>query len=118
MLLANLKHESLHTSITMVNNYISATEFIETLKQQGLVIVSMSEHEAAKDYAQKRALKKKSLSTKEISDLELLGKINKRTIQHWIASGKIKTNEWYPESGPLKRIMILTAAVKRLRNES
>lgn len=97
--------------------YINASEFIETLKQQGLVIVSMAEHEAAKDYAQKRAMKKKSLSTKEISDLELLGKVNKKTIQRWIDSGKIKSGEWYPESGPLKTIMVMTSAVKRLRNE-
>jgi len=60
--------------------YINAIDFIETLKQQGLVIVSMAEHEAAKDYAQQRALRKKSLSTKEIADLELLGKINKKII--------------------------------------
>jgi len=97
--------------------YINATDFIETLKAQGLVIVSMAEHEAAKDYAQQRALRKKSLSTKEISDLELLGKINKKTVQRWIDSGKIKSTEWYPESGPMKRIMILTTAIKRLQNE-
>lgn len=97
--------------------FINASDFIETLKLQGLVIVSIREHEAAKDYAQQRALRKKSLSTKEISDLELLGKINKKTVQRWIDSGKIKTTEWYTESGPLKRIMILTAAIKRLRNE-
>lgn len=97
--------------------YINANDFIEMLQAKGLVIVSMVEHEAAKDYAQKRAMKKKSLSTKEIADLELLGKVDKKTIQRWITTGKIKDGEWYTEAGPLKRIMVLTAAIKRLRNE-
>lgn len=97
--------------------FINAGEFIDMLKLQGLVIVSLSEHEAAKDYAQKRALRKKALSCKEIADLELLGTINKRTIQRWIDTGKIKEGEWYRESGGCDRIMILTMAIKRLRHE-
>lgn len=97
--------------------YIDANDFIETLKSKGLVIVSMAEHEVAKDYAQKMALKKTSLSCKEIADLELLGKVNKKTIQRWIENGKIKDNEWYNESNGCNKIMILSSAVKRLRNE-
>jgi hypothetical protein len=96
---------------------ISAAEFMDMLKTNGLVIVSMAEHEAAKDYAQKRALRKKSLSCKEIADLELLGTIGKKTIQRWVETGKIKAHEWYRESGGCERIMILTLAIKRLRNE-
>ena len=96
---------------------ISAFEFMDMLKSNGLIIVSMADHEAAKEYAQKRAMKKISLCCKEIADLELLGKIHRRTVQQWIKTGKIKEGEWYPETGPKKRIMVLTAAIKRLRNE-
>lgn len=98
--------------------YINASDFIETLKSQGLVIVSMAEHEAGKEIAQQRALRKKSLSCKEVADLELLGKVSKRTVNQWIQNGKIKAGEWYKEAGGKQQNMILTIAIKRLRNEN
>ncbi len=99
-----------------VPTLISAFEFMDMLKSNGLVIVSMADHEAAKEYAQKRAMKKISLCCKDIADLELLGKINRRTVQQWIRSGRIKPTEWYAENSGKKRIMVLTVAIKRLQN--
>ena len=98
--------------------YINAAEFIETLKKQGLVIVSAREHEAGLEIKRQQLLKKKSLSLKEISESQLLGKKTKKCLNDWIVSGKIHNDEWYRESKGHQRIMVLTMAIKRLRNEN
>jgi hypothetical protein len=94
------------------NTYINAAEFLETLKNKGLVIVSAAEFEAGNEFLRAQLMRRKDLSLKEISDSGLLGKKHKRTIQRWIDCGKIKTGEWHREdSGKVK---VLTVAIKRL----
>jgi len=95
-------------------NYISASEFIETLLSKGLVIVSVKEFEAGKELHRKRLMKRKSLSLTEIADARLLPVKNKKTVNDWILSGKIKPEETYREASGKKRVMVLTAAIKRL----
>lgn len=97
--------------------YIDANEFIETLKAQGLVIVSVREYEATKDMQRKRLMRKKSLSLKEIADNHLLPVKSKKTVNDWILSGKIKPGEWYQEESGQKRIMVSTSAIRRLGYE-
>lgn len=97
-----------------VKNYINAIEFIETLKLHGLVIVSVKEFEAGKDMVRKKLLRRRSLSLKEIADNNLLPLSNKKTVNDWILSGKIKPDETYREETGKKRVMVLTSAIKRL----
>ncbi|MNQ92328.1 hypothetical protein D3C85_1077500 [compost metagenome] len=95
-------------------NYIDANEFIEALKSQGLVIVSVREYEATKDMKRKKLMRRRSLSLSEIADNHLLPVKNKKTVNDWILSGKIKPDETYREESGRKRVMVLTSAIKRL----
>lgn len=97
--------------------YIDAADFLETLKAQGLVIVSVHEYEATKDLARKRLMRRKALTLKEIADYQLLPVKNKKTVNDWILNGKIKAAEWYQENSGQKRVMVLTIAIKRLGYE-
>ena len=98
-------------------NYINANDFIETLKSHGLVIVSIHEFEAGKDAVRKRLMRRKSLSLKEIADHKLLPVKNKKTVNDWIINGTIKPTETYQEATGRKRVMVLTAAIRRLGYE-
>lgn len=98
-------------------NYINASEFIETLKSQGLVIVSAHEYEATKDMDRKRLMRRKALSLKEIADHRLLPVKDKKTVNDWILNGKIKPAETYRETGGKRRVMVLTIAIRRLGYE-
>jgi len=100
-----------------MENYINASEFIEKLKSHGLVIVSIKEYEAAKDMLRKRLMRRKALSLKEIADNKLLPVGNKKTVNNWILSGKIKADEWYQEQTGQKRVMVLTSAIRRMGYE-
>lgn len=99
------------------NIYINANDFIESLQLKGLIIVSAREYEATKDIDRRRAMKKKSLSLKEIVDYKLLPVKSKKGVENWITLGKIKPDETYRETGGKKRIMILTSAIRRLGYE-
>lgn len=97
--------------------YISAVEFIESLKSQGLVIVSLHEYEASKDLTRKRLMRRKALSLKEIADHKLLPVKSKKTVSDWILNGKIKPTETYREKNGQQRVMVLTSAIIRLGYE-
>lgn len=94
--------------------YIDANDFIETLKAQGLVIVSAKEFEANKDIERNRLMRRKSLSLSEIVKAKLLPLQTVKGVRGWILSGKIKENEYYQEASGYKRVMVLTSAIKRL----
>lgn len=94
--------------------YIDANEFIETLLAKGLVIVSAKEFEAGKDIERRKLMRRKSLSLSEIVKAKLLPLETVKGVNDWIISGKIKEGEWYKESGGYKKVMVLTAAIKRL----
>lgn len=94
--------------------YIDANEFIETLKSHGLVIVSVREYEATKDVFRKKLMRRTALSLSEIADNNLLPLRNKKGVNDWILSGKIKPAETYREESGKKRVMVLTSAIKRL----
>lgn len=99
----------------MKNNiYINANDFLESLKLKGLVIVSAKEFEATKDLDRKRMMRKKSLSLKEIVDYKLLPVTSKKGVESWIHRQKIKPDEVFRETTGKKRIMVLTAAIRRL----
>jgi hypothetical protein len=98
-------------------NYINANDFMETLRANGLVIVSVAEYEATKDMARKRLMKRKALSLKEIADHNLLAMKSKKGVNYWILNGKIKPTETYTEASGKKRVMVLTSAIRRLGYE-
>ena len=98
-------------------NYINANDFIETLKSHGLVIVSIHEFELGKDAVRKRLMRRKSLSLKEIADHKLLPVKDKKTVKDWVLNGKILPTETYQEAAGRKRVMVLTAAIRRLGYE-
>ena len=93
---------------------IDANEFLETLIAKGLMIVSVKEFEAAKDIERRRAMRKTALTLTEIVRLGLLPVKTSKGVNDWILNGKIKPGEFYQESKGYKRIMVLTAAIKRL----
>lgn len=99
-------------------NYINANDFIETLKSQGLVIVSVKDFEASKDVERNRLMRRKALSLREIVRAKLLPLQTVKGVKDWILSEKIKKNEWYQEASGYKRVMILTSAIKRLGYEN
>jgi len=95
--------------------YIDINEFMETLKSNGLLIVSLREWEASKAITARKLMKKPALSLSEIADNDLLGKkMTKKTVNQWIIDGKIAENETYREATGTKKVMILTTAIKRL----
>lgn len=94
--------------------YIDANEFMETLLAKGLVIVSVKELEASKAIDRNRLMRRKSLSLSEIVRANLLPLKTAKGVNDWIISGKIKEGEWYQEASGYKRVMVLTAAIKRL----
>jgi hypothetical protein len=96
------------------STYINAYEFIETLKERGLVIVSVNEFEAGKALVRKKLMKRTALSLTEIVKNGLLPVGTTKAVIDWTISGKIKKDEWYQEQNGRKRIMVLTAAIKRL----
>lgn len=98
-------------------NYINANDFMETLRANGLVIVSVSEYEATKNLVRKRLMKRKALSLKEIADHNLLPMKSKKGVNYWILNGKIKPTETYCEATGKKRVMVLTSAIRRLGYE-
>lgn len=98
-------------------SYINANEFIETLKLQGLVLVSIHELELSKEFSRKHLMRRKSLSLQEIAENRLLPVKDKKTVNDWILNGKIKPTETYRESGGKNRIMVLTSAIRRLGYE-
>ena len=93
---------------------ISASEFIETLQQRGLVIVSAKEFEAGNDILRSRLMKRKMLTLKEITDHKLLPLHSKKGIEDWIKNGKIRAEEVIREQHGKQRILVLTSAIKRL----
>ena len=96
------------------NTYINANDFIETLKNNGLIIVSAAEYEATKDLQSRKMMKRKAISLKEIVEHRLLPLKTKKGVQDWIDNQKIKPVEWYTEKGSQNKIMVLTAAIRRL----
>ena len=94
--------------------YIDANDFIETLLVKGLVIVSVKEFEAGKELQRNRLMRRKALSLSEIVKAKLLPLATVKGVNGWILSGKIKEGEWYQESSGYKKVMVLTAAIKRL----
>lgn len=94
--------------------YIDANDFIETLLAKGLVIVSVKEFEAGKDIERRKLMRRKSLSLTEIVRAKLLPLATVKGVMDWIHSGKIKEGEWYQEASGYKKVMVLTAAIKRL----
>lgn len=94
--------------------YISADEFIETLRQRGLCIVSVKEFEAGKDFGRRRLMKRNVVTLAEIVSNNLLPLTTKKGVEGWISSGKIKPEEVIRESGGKKRILVLTSAITRL----
>lgn len=94
--------------------FINANEFIEALKAQGLLIVSVNEFEAKKDLLRKRLLKRESVTVKEIVEHGLLPLRSKTSVMHWIENGKIRQNEVVRESSGKNRVLILTSAITRL----
>lgn len=97
-----------------IPTYIDANEFMETLLAKGLVIVSVKELEASKAIDRNRLMRRKSLSLSEIVRANLLPLKTAKGVNDWIISGKIKEGEWYQEASGYKRVMVLTAAIKRL----
>lgn len=94
--------------------YIDANEFMETLLAKGLVIVSAKDLVANKEIDRNRLMRRKALSLSEIVRAELLPLKTVKGVMDWIHSGKIKPGEWYQEKSGYKRVMVLTAAIKRL----
>jgi len=94
--------------------YIDANEFMETLLAKGLVIVSAKEFEAGKEIERRKLMRRKSLSLSEIVKAKLLPLSTVKGVNGWILSGKIKDGEWYKEASGYKKVMVLTAAIKRL----
>lgn len=94
--------------------YINASEFIETLKAQGLCIVSVNEFEAKKDLQRKRLMKRQAVTVKEIVDHGLLPLKSKRSVMDWIEKGKIRENEVIREASGKNRFLVLTSAIIRL----
>jgi hypothetical protein len=94
--------------------YISANDFIESLKAQGLIIISAAELEISKEIRRKKLMRRKALSLAEIANNNLLPVTTKKGVQGWIDGGKIKPDEVYRENFGLKRVMILTSAIIRL----
>jgi len=101
----------------MMETYINATEFLETLKNHGLIIVSAREFELQKELHRKRLMKRKALTLTEIASNKLLPVNTSKGVNDWILSGKIKPTEWYREATGKKRIMVSTLAIKRLGYE-
>lgn len=97
--------------------YIDANEFLETLRAQGLMVVSVKDFEAGKEIQRKKLMKRKSLSLSEIAKFNLLPVKTTKGVNDWILSGKIKADEWYQEQNGYRRIMISTTAIKRLGYE-
>ncbi|MBF04994.1 MAG: hypothetical protein CMP76_17090 [Flavobacterium sp.] len=95
---------------------INASDFIDLLKKEGLVIVSKSflESNSEKSLIQKRLdlLAKKSLTIKELLDLQLLPVKSKQAIRKWIEKGTIKKSE--VATGSDGKIRIQTSFLKRL----
>ncbi len=96
------------------STYIDANEFMETLLAKGLVIVSAKEFQASKEIERNRLMRRKALSLSEIVRANLLPLKTVKGVNDWIAKGKIKPGETYQESTGYKRVMVLTAAIKRL----
>jgi hypothetical protein len=95
--------------------YIDINEFMDTLKSNGLLIISSKEWETAKAITARRLMKKPALCLSDIANNDLLGKkMTKKTVNQWIIDGKIKEKETYREATGTKRVMILTTAIKRL----
>ena len=95
---------------------ISASDFMEHLKANDLVIVSKTQlldNETLKlELLRKDLLKRKSLSMQQVVNGQFLPVRSKSGIRSYILSGKIKQSEIYPDGHG--RIMILTSAIKRL----
>jgi len=94
--------------------YIDVNEFMNMLKANSLIIVSASEFESSKQIQRRKLMKRKSLSLDEILKAGFFPIKVTKTLIDWTISGKIKDTEWYKEADGKKRIMILTAAIKRL----
>lgn len=94
------------------NQYIHAADFMNMLRSEGLVIVSIKDYESGKEMHRRKLLKRKSLTIKEIVDHHLLPLESKTGVEHWITQGKILPEEVYYEKN--NRRMILTSAIKRL----
>lgn len=100
----------------MAQKLIDANEFMKTLQEKGLLIVSAAEFEAGHilklEAKRKLMLKRPSLTFKEVLDLKLLPITTKTGIENWIKTGKIKETEiMISKEG--KR-MILTSALYRM----
>jgi hypothetical protein len=98
----------------MTDRLISANDFMQMLKDNSLVIVSAAEFEMNLALKRKRLMKKTALSLTEIIEAQFLPVKTNKSLIDWTLSGKIKPTEFYQEQSGLKRIMILTAALKRL----
>jgi len=92
---------------------------MDHLKAEGLVIVrgdELANHkEASLKVLQKKYMKKKSLTFKEILDAELLPVKSKQGIESWINRGHIKPAEVGEAKNGVR--FILTSAIRRLGYE-
>lgn len=99
-----------------MNNVINTAEFIQTLKREGLIIVSIAELDrmSFKKQNQKRdmLLARKSLTLLEIIKLDILPIKTKQGIRSWIETGKILQSEVSTSFDG--KIKIKTSFLKRL----
>lgn len=100
-------------TITAINR-----EFIDSIKREGLVLVSAADAELLIVLAKerKRLLKGKYVSTHQIEKYALLDGVKTRqTVVNMIKDGRISVNEWLPDAKD--NYKILTTAIHRLNGE-
>ena len=94
--------------------YINVNDFLEALKERGLVIVSAVEFEMGKAMKRQKLLKRKALTVKEIADNDFLPLKSKKGVMSWISSGKIKKEAVIYGGDANGTIRVLTSEILRL----
>jgi len=98
---------------------INVEEFAEYLKANNLLIIDRHEYQRAFENdttrAQTNLLKKRSATLSDIAKSGILQVSSKQALRKWIASGIIRSDEWY--KNPDGIIMVDIAGVKRIVKE-
>ncbi len=100
-----------------MQGYISISDFMQHLRENGLVIASAAELEASRlvalREAQRKLMRKTAISFADVIKAGFVpGITTNQGLIHWVKAGKFLKGETYQEKN--SRWMVLTSALRRL----
>jgi len=107
-----------------LNGTINISQFVNHLKQEGLIIVSREDYEQKINFnevrlvqLQKKLLSKENLTIKQIVKGQLLPVKTRQSINNWIDKGVFADDEVFKsKDGSIRIVMCVVNRIRKIKN--